>query len=59
MNMNTKLFNFTKWWLTGFTQADSGFVVNFDAPIFNFINLNKNKKLNKVIYLIILVLHLY
>ena len=29
--MKTRLFNFTKWWLTGFTQADGGFVVNFDA----------------------------
>lgn len=29
--MNTRLFNFTKWWLTGFTQADGGFVVNFDS----------------------------
>jgi len=29
--MNTQLYNFTKWWLTGFTQADGGFVVNFDS----------------------------
>lgn len=57
--MKTKLFNFTKWWLTGFTQADGGFVVNFDAPIFYLINFKLNKKLNKGIYLIILVLHSY
>lgn len=29
--MNTRKFNFNKWWLTGFTQADGGFVVNFDS----------------------------
>lgn len=29
--MTTRLFNFNKRWLTGFTQADGSFVVNFDA----------------------------
>lgn len=31
MPMKTRLYNFNKWWFTGFTQADGGFVVNFDS----------------------------
>lgn len=29
--MNTRQYHFTKWWLTGFTQADGGFIVNFES----------------------------
>ena len=36
--MKTQLFKFTcpdldrgRWWLTGFTQTDGGFVLNFDS----------------------------